>query len=173
MITPRWNACDNSSNVAISPYKVHFWEIKIHVCKHKRHIEGILNYNVKLHFDKKMMQPWTCRKFVFWQQIDFIPKKKDTPVQKIIYSTSLMQEGVFSLVYARVLMFLKTTSWIILELKRLQNYTNYWVMYGNVFNNQLVGHSNLGIGRTYFWRLSPKYMLWFSECFNHYTCSCK
>ena len=110
VITPRWNACDNSSNVAISPYRVHFWEIKIHVCKHKRHIERILNYKVKLHFDKKMMQPWTCRKFVFWQQIDFIPKKKHTPVQKIIYSTSLMQEGVFSLVYARVLMFLKTTS---------------------------------------------------------------
>ena len=100
-------------------------------------------------------------------------KKKHTPVQKIIYSTSLMQEGVFSLVYARVLMFLKTTSWIILELKRLQNYNNYWVMYGHVFTNQLVGHSNLGIGRIYFWWLSPKYMLWFSECFNHHTCSCK
>ena len=36
-----------------------------------------------------------------------------------------MQEGVFSLVYARVLVFLKTTSWIILELKRLQNYNNF------------------------------------------------
>ena len=136
VITPRWNACDNSSNVAISPYRVHFWEIKIHVCKHKRHIERILNYKVKLYFDKKKWCSPEHAESSFSDSKLISFQKKHTPVQKIIYSTSLMQEGVFSLVYARVLMFLKTTSWIIPELKRLQNYNNFWVMYGHVFTNQ-------------------------------------